>query len=147
MSESVATTKGASPELRLSFDQGTIVVDGLPEGEEPSLPGLTFDPRIQSYRAPAIWYRAIVEHLRQHRTLIPTTPATTRRSNWSIRVAKEPFPHQTEGLKAWWKARGRGVVVLPTGTGKTHLANLAIEKGRAADADRHADDRPDEPVV
>ena len=52
---------------------------------------------------------------------------------WSIRIDKEAFPHQTEGLEAWWKAGGRGVVVLPTGTGKTHLANLAIEKaGRPA---------------
>ena len=52
---------------------------------------------------------------------------------WTIRVAKEAFPHQTEGLDAWWKAGGRGVVVLPTGTGKTHLANLAIEAaGRPA---------------
>jgi superfamily II DNA or RNA helicase len=33
-------------------------------------------------------------------------------------------------LKAWWGEgkNGRGVVVLPTGTGKTHLANLAIEQ-------------------
>ncbi len=45
-----------------------------------------------------------------------------------MRVVKEAFPHQTEGLAAWWKAGGRGVVVLPTGTGKTHLANLAIHK-------------------
>src|SRR5262249_24405085 len=28
----------------------------------------------------------------------------------------------------WWKQGGRGVVVLPTGTGKTHLAILAIQK-------------------
>ena len=43
-------------------------------------------------------------------------------------MAKDPFPHQVEGLEAWWNAGGRGVVVLPTGTGKTHLANLAIER-------------------
>ncbi len=47
---------------------------------------------------------------------------------WPFRVARPAFPHQTEGLDAWWKAGGRGVVVLPTGTGKTHLANLAIHK-------------------
>ncbi len=47
---------------------------------------------------------------------------------WRLRVAKEAFPHQVEGLKAWWEAGGKGVVVLPTGTGKTHLANMAIER-------------------
>src|SRR5206468_282635 len=36
----------------------------------------------------------------------------------------------TEGLKAWVAAGKRGVVVLPTGTGKTHLANLAIEEAK-----------------
>src|SRR4029077_7054481 len=47
---------------------------------------------------------------------------------WRLQVAKEAFPHQVEGLKAWWDEGGRGVVVLPTGTGKTHLANMAIER-------------------
>src|SRR4029077_7093220 len=49
-------------------------------------------------------------------------------SAWRLQVTKEAFPHQVEGLKAWWDSGGRGVVVLPTGTGKTHLANMAIEK-------------------
>ena len=31
------------------------------------------------------------------------------------------------------KANKRGVVVLPTGTGKTHLANLAIDRALADD--------------
>ena len=52
----------------------------------------------------------------------------TSRPPWRLQVAKEAFPHQVEGLKAWWDAGGRGVVVLPTGTGKTHLANMAIER-------------------
>ena len=40
----------------------------------------------------------------------------------------KPFPHQQEALETWWQQGGRGVVVLPTGTGKTHLAILAIQK-------------------
>jgi sugar phosphate isomerase/epimerase len=45
-----------------------------------------------------------------------------------LRTSRDPFPHQTEALTAWWGAGGRGVVVLPTGTGKTHLAVMAISK-------------------
>ncbi|MFO0809182.1 MAG: DEAD/DEAH box helicase family protein [Gemmataceae bacterium] len=41
---------------------------------------------------------------------------------------REPFPHQTETVETWWKHRGQGVVVLPTGTGKTFTAVLAIAK-------------------
>src|SRR5262249_15575386 len=35
---------------------------------------------------------------------------------------------QTEAVQAWWQAGGRGVVVLPTGTGKARVAVLAIAK-------------------
>ena len=47
---------------------------------------------------------------------------------WTLHSDREPFPHQKEGLESWWQAGGRGVVVLPTGTGKTFLAILAIQK-------------------
>jgi superfamily II DNA or RNA helicase len=38
-----------------------------------------------------------------------------------------PRPYQREALTAWGQAHGRGVVVLPTGAGKTVLALMAIE--------------------
>ncbi len=43
------------------------------------------------------------------------------------RVHREARPFQTEALKAWQAAGARGVVVLPTGAGKTHVAVLAID--------------------
>jgi superfamily II DNA or RNA helicase len=122
--------QGEPPPLRLVFDRGTLVVEGPREGEQPGLPGVKFDPRTKTFRAEAIWYRTLVEHIRRQK--LPYTddaraygPSLTP---WKIQVAKDAFPHQTEGLDAWWKAGGRGVVVLPTGTGKTHLANMAIER-------------------
>ncbi len=45
-----------------------------------------------------------------------------------MRTSRDPFPHQLEALQSWWSNGGRGVVVLPTGTGKTHVAILAISK-------------------
>jgi superfamily II DNA or RNA helicase len=130
MSQAAAPGNDDMPRLRLSFDQGTLVVEGLPEGEEPRLPGVQFDHRTCQYRAEAIWYRMIVQHLLDHKTPYTDDARAYEASKWSIRVAKEAFPHQIEGLKAWWSAGGRGVVVLPTGTGKTHLANLAIEQAK-----------------
>jgi superfamily II DNA or RNA helicase len=38
----------------------------------------------------------------------------------------EPYPHQQEALSRWREARGRGVVVLPTGAGKTLVGLLAL---------------------
>jgi superfamily II DNA or RNA helicase len=46
------------------------------------------------------------------------------------RVKREPRPYQSEALEAWRNARGRGVVVLPTGAGKSHVAILAIDDRR-----------------
>ncbi|MFO0958279.1 MAG: DEAD/DEAH box helicase family protein [Isosphaeraceae bacterium] len=117
--------------LKLTFEGGTIVVEGLADGDSRGLPGLQRDPRSGYFRAEAIWYRALVEHL--HRAKIPYVDAAklyTRKTAWQLQLDKPPFPHQTEGLEAWWHSGGRGVVVLPTGTGKTHLANLAIARAQ-----------------
>lgn len=38
-----------------------------------------------------------------------------------------PRPYQTDALAAWTESRGRGVVVLPTGAGKTVLAFMAVQ--------------------
>lgn len=134
MTETAATTPHGTPSgrLRLVFDEGTILVEGLQEGHDERVPGVVFDPRIKTYRAEAIWYRAIVQHLRDQKTPYQDDARGYAPGDWkwSLRVAKEAFPHQVEGLKAWWDAGGRGVVVLPTGTGKTHLANLAIDRAR-----------------
>src|SRR6202034_3586325 len=43
---------------------------------------------------------------------------------------REPRPYQREALAAWKHARGRGVVVLPTGAGKSHVAAMAIDDRR-----------------
>ena len=124
MSQATETT---AANLRLTFEGGTILVEGLPEGNPQGLPGVRIDPRTGMYRAEAIWYRAIVQHLHQK---VPYVDAARgyEKTPWPMRVAKEAFPHQREGLEAWWNAGGRGVVVLPTGTGKTHLANMAIQR-------------------
>src|SRR5690606_18428229 len=45
-------------------------------------------------------------------------------------VHREPRPFQAEALAAFRRAAGRGVVVLPTGSGKSHVAVLAIEDRR-----------------
>jgi len=122
-----AATETAAP-VRLGFDEGTILIEGLAEGDDRGLPGVKYDPRAGAYRAEGICYRAIVQHLLDHNIPRLDRARAYDKSGWPFRVTKEAFPHQVEGLDAWWKAGGRGVVVLPTGTGKTHLANLAIQR-------------------
>jgi superfamily II DNA or RNA helicase len=49
------------------------------------------------------------------------------------RLVRDPWPHQSEAVDAWFTAGRRGVVVLPTGAGKTYVAQLILERlGRSA---------------
>ena len=45
-------------------------------------------------------------------------------------VTREPRPYQREALDAFRANRYRGVVVLPTGAGKTYVAHMAIDATR-----------------
>jgi superfamily II DNA or RNA helicase len=116
-----------SPELSLRFEGGTLLVEGLDPAAPADLPGLVLDPRTGTHRAPGIWYRGIVQSLRDRGIRYVDHARAYDRARFAIRIDKPAFPHQTEALAAWVQADKRGVVVLPTGTGKTHLANLCIQ--------------------
>jgi superfamily II DNA or RNA helicase len=118
---------------QLAFDGGTLVISGLAPENLAALPGCRLDPRSGSHRAEARHYRAIVEYLREHRLAYHDEARAYEPSPWTLRTSRDPFPHQTEALEVWWQTGGRGTVVLPMGTGKTHVAILAIERaGRPA---------------
>lgn len=119
------------PPLTLTYDRGTVVVAGGPPGFDfASLPGVLFDPRTSAYRAQGRHYRAVVEHCL--RAKIPYTDDArgweNKPSGWALTDPRTPHAHQRDAVAAWWQAGGRGVVVLPTGTGKTFVAFLAIAK-------------------
>jgi superfamily II DNA or RNA helicase len=117
-----------SDSIRLTFDGGTVVLRGGPPGRLAELPGSRLDPRTGDHRAEGRHYREVVETLRRNRWAYVDEARAYQPTAWPLRVTREPFPHQTEALETWWSQRGRGVVVLPTGTGKTYLAVLAIQR-------------------
>jgi superfamily II DNA or RNA helicase len=117
-----------SPAINLKFDGGTLVVTGPQPGTLATLPHCRPDPRSGVYRAEAIHYRALVEHLRRQKIDYEDCARQYQPTAWPLQTTRDPFPHQSEALAAWWNGGGRGVVVLPTGTGKTFLAVLAIHK-------------------
>jgi len=116
--------------LVLSFERGTILCQGLEEAkiEAPHL-RLQWDPRVGAYRAPASTYREIVEFLSRSKLeyedrvleLLPSLPLHLARE-LNLRA------YQQEALEAWWTEGKRGVVVLPTGAGKTYVALAAIDR-------------------
>jgi superfamily II DNA or RNA helicase len=117
--------------LALRFDGGTIEVRGLPqEAEVPAF--LLWDVRAAAHRAAAVSYADLVRWLVRERIAYDDA-ARSYGDVPAPRVHREPRPFQREAFEAWTKARGRGVVVLPTGAGKTHVAIMAIaDKKRSA---------------
>lgn len=119
--------------VTVAFDQGTLVLGGPSPELLDTLPHVQFDPRTNVHRAEARYYRAIMEHLVREKIPFKDDARNYPLIPWRLRASRDPFPHQTEALEIWWKYGARGVAVLPTGTGKTFLAILAIQKaGRPA---------------
>jgi superfamily II DNA or RNA helicase len=121
------------PPIILRYDAGTIVIDGVADAVAVKLSGVSFDPRVRLFRAEGRHYRGIVEQLRADKLDHTDEARAWRPIEWKMKAEREPFPHQSEAVAAWQQAGNRGVVVLPTGTGKTYVAVLAIAKtGRPA---------------
>jgi superfamily II DNA or RNA helicase len=117
--------------LLLTHDRGTVIVSGGPPGfMYPSLPGVLFDPRTNTHRAQGRYYRAIVEQIIRDKLPYQDDACGWPKEDagWKLSTTRDPFPHQREAVETWLRTGRRGVVVLPTGTGKTFVAVLCIAK-------------------
>ncbi|MFO0593643.1 MAG: DEAD/DEAH box helicase family protein [Polyangiaceae bacterium] len=123
MSATVATPKS----VRIAFAAGTLRVEGLPREGGVDLPAACrWDERERVHRLPAIDYAELILKLRAQKVPYEDEARAYTELARTPAVKHEPFVYQREALAAWERARFRGVVVLPTGTGKTFLATLAI---------------------
>lgn len=116
--------------IQLSYDRGTVVVSGGPVNYDfESLPGVLFDPRTSTHRAQGRHYRAIVEKLLRDKQAYKDKARgwPAEQSGWKLNAERKPRDYQLAAVAAWSKLR-RGVVVMPTGTGKTFAAFICIEK-------------------
>lgn len=110
--------------LALEWNAGTVIL----RGEPPPLVAAFFkyDPRVKCYRSLAIQYRWIVEALNQlgmqhEDRVLHLIPCRLSPRELELR------DYQREALEAWMRER-RGVIVLPTGAGKTRVALAAVAK-------------------
>jgi superfamily II DNA or RNA helicase len=109
--------------IELTYEAGTLIASG---GKPPE--PFVWDGRTEQWRAPAGAYREMVLKLRDSDALFVDRAATFEKLSLESRVAMEPRPYQREALNAWRREELRGVVVLPTGAGKTAIAVRAIER-------------------
>jgi superfamily II DNA or RNA helicase len=119
------------PDAILRFDRGTILLEAssnaLGAQAASGTSDLLWDPRVAAHRAPGHRHAAVSRDLR--RMKIPfLDPIPTERA--APLAARMPLlrPYQVQALDAWEVAGRRGVAVLPTGSGKTHLALGALSR-------------------
>ena len=117
--------------MSLRFDAGTLDIGGFGERPRPPLPETCrWDDRTRRFRAPAVAYAAVVRSLIAHRIPYEDEARRYRELDGGLRVHRQPRPFQSEAVAAWRAAQGRGLIVLPTGAGKTEVALLAIDAVR-----------------
>ncbi len=104
----------------LRHDKGTILLFG-----DVRVPNSSWDPRVGAFRAMALYYPEVLSFLRLSRLefkdeVLDLPPCPELIGKTRLRG------YQEEALKAWFRAGRRGVIVLPTGAGKTIVAMAAI---------------------
>jgi superfamily II DNA or RNA helicase len=113
----------------LTYQKGTLALSDVPS--ELTLPEVcAWDGRAQVHRAPARAYADLVMFFKNANVPLEDRARAYEELATGTLVHRTPRPYQEEALAAWRKARGRGVVVLPTGAGKTHVAVMAIDQRR-----------------
>ncbi|MFQ6075980.1 MAG: DEAD/DEAH box helicase [Candidatus Bathyarchaeia archaeon] len=108
--------------ILLRYDRGSLLIHG-----EVGTPYGQWDPRVAAFRAMAVYYPEVLAYLERSR-LVYQDEAANPPPIPTLSCGVELRPYQRAALDAWFDAGGRGVIVLPTGAGKTFIALKAIER-------------------
>jgi len=110
--------------MRLTFEEGTLLLRDYKGDEAP--PAFVWDARVDLFRAQAHFYRESLDYLKRESITFKNTAPRYQTLSLSQQSPPDPHPHQSESITAWIQHGRRGVVVLPTGSGKSQVALMAM---------------------
>ncbi len=123
-----ARTEGAGPAV-LEFDRGSLVLGAPRQARVP--PYLAWDARVGAWRTEAVNHARLAEDAARYRLSLEDRAGRFFDAP-PLRPALPPLrPDQEVAVRAWEEAGRRGVIVKPTGTGKTEIALTLIARHRA----------------
>ncbi|MEZ0320023.1 MAG: DEAD/DEAH box helicase family protein [Pyrobaculum sp.] len=111
--------------ITLTWDRGTVLIEGELPPELKRLSFIKFDDRVGKYRSLAIYYPRILAAARSLGLGVDDRVWTPHCAEVRVAAEVKLRPYQQRALEAWLRTK-RGVVVMPTGAGKTHVAIAAI---------------------
>jgi len=116
--------------VTIRYDRGTLLLDGV---NEPLPEGFIWDDRVSLPRGPAMRYRDVVLDLHRGRKPFDDQardyPQLDDLKHHGTRL---PRDYQREAVAAWRQNNRCGTIVLPTGTGKSFVAELCIAEAKRA---------------
>lgn len=121
-------SRAKKPVVVLNLEGSDLIIYGLYESVPELSNVLIWDEVDKVFRSKPLNYHEICGILRQKGYQI----VSTVKEDWNLGVETKPTfelrPYQLDAFKAWEDNNYRGVIVLPTGAGKTLLALYAIHK-------------------
>jgi superfamily II DNA or RNA helicase len=113
--------------VTVNFSQGTLLIKAEPEQLIPVAQMVKFDERVNMFRARACDYAPLLRAMKKAGIPIADQAREYAPIQVQIHHGFPPREHQQQALNAWREENCRGVVSMPTGSGKSYLAVMAIE--------------------